>query len=146
MIEAFSRKAYHMLVNVRQATIQAIIEATVTAGALIHTDEYAIYARLTTWGYRHKTVCHRRGEYARDEEAMASAKSTSIPSKASGRCCAPGSVRTAVSRRRSCPSISDSSSSSTTLGDAERLCSTLSSLLCSHDPPVTTLKSVKSQG
>jgi transposase len=57
-----------MLANVRQATIQPIIEATVTASALIHTDEYAINARLTTWGYRHKTVCHGRGEYARDED------------------------------------------------------------------------------
>ena len=55
-----------MLANVRQATIQPIIEATVKAGALIHTDEYAIYARLRA--YRHKTVCHGRGEYARDED------------------------------------------------------------------------------
>ena len=23
---------------------------------------------LPTWGYRHKTVCHARGEYARDED------------------------------------------------------------------------------
>jgi transposase len=57
-----------MLDNVRQTTIQPIIAATVTAGTLIHTDEYAIYARLTTWGYRHKTVCHGQGEYARDED------------------------------------------------------------------------------
>ena len=35
---------------------------------MIHTDEYSIYARLTTRGYRHKTVCHGRGEYARDED------------------------------------------------------------------------------
>src|SRR3954454_22365276 len=33
-----------------------------------HTDEYGIYARLPTWGYQHKTVCHGRGEYARDED------------------------------------------------------------------------------
>ena len=57
-----------MLDNVRQTTIQPIIEATITAGALIHTDEYAIYARLRAWGYRHKTVCHGWGEYARDED------------------------------------------------------------------------------
>jgi hypothetical protein len=120
-----------MLDNVRQTTIQPIIEATVTAGALIHTDEYAIYARLTRWGYRHKTVCHGRGEYARDADGDGFCEVHvntiegfgSLLPKASGRCCAPGSVRTAVSRRTSCPSISDSSSSSTTLGDAERLCS-----------------------
>ena len=27
-----------------------------------------IYARLEAWGYQHKTVCHGRGEYARDED------------------------------------------------------------------------------
>ena len=57
-----------MLANVQQITIQPIIEATVAKGALIHTDEYGIYARLEGWGYRHKTVCHGRGEYARDED------------------------------------------------------------------------------
>ena len=55
-----------MLANVQQRTIQPIIEATVAAGALLYTDEYDIYARLERWGYRHKSVCHGRGEYARD--------------------------------------------------------------------------------
>ncbi len=44
-----------MLANVKQVTIQPIITATVATGALIHTDEYDIYARLEAWGYRHKT-------------------------------------------------------------------------------------------
>ena len=57
-----------MLANVKQATIQPILEATVAAGALIHTDKYDIYARLERWGYRHKAVCHARGEYARDDD------------------------------------------------------------------------------
>ena len=57
-----------MLANVQQATIKPIIKATVTRGTLIHTDEYSIYARLPAWGYGHKTVCHGRGEYARDED------------------------------------------------------------------------------
>ena len=57
-----------MLANVQQTTIQPIIEATVAKGALIHTDEYGIYARLEGWGYQHKAVCHGRGEYARDED------------------------------------------------------------------------------
>jgi len=26
------------------------------------------YARLPAWGHRHVTVCHARGEYARDED------------------------------------------------------------------------------
>jgi transposase len=57
-----------MLANVQQTTIQPIIEATVVKGSLIYTDDYDIYARLPTWGYPHKTVCHGQGEYARDED------------------------------------------------------------------------------
>jgi transposase-like protein len=57
-----------MLANVQQTTIRPVIEATVARGALVHTDEYDVYARLETWGYSHKTVCHTRGEYARDED------------------------------------------------------------------------------
>jgi transposase len=57
-----------MLAIVRQTTIQPIIEATVIEGARIHTDEYDIYARLAAWGYEHRTICHGRGEYARDED------------------------------------------------------------------------------
>ena len=57
-----------MLANVQQTTIKPIIEGAVAKGTLVHTDEYSIYARLPAWGYRHKTVCHGRGEYARDED------------------------------------------------------------------------------
>ena len=52
----------------QQATIKPLIETSVAKDALIHTDEYAIYARLPAWGFEHKTVCHGRGEYARDED------------------------------------------------------------------------------
>ena len=57
-----------MLANVQQTTIKPIIEAAVAKDTLVHTDEYSVYARLETWGYQHKTVCHGRGEYARDED------------------------------------------------------------------------------
>jgi transposase len=57
-----------MVANVQQTTIRPIIESVVAQGSCIHTDEYSIYARLTAWGYEHKTVCHGRGEYARDED------------------------------------------------------------------------------
>ena len=65
-----------MLANVQQATIKPIITAAVAPGTLVHTDEYSIYARLPAcpparlpaWGYGHETVCHGRGEYARDED------------------------------------------------------------------------------
>jgi transposase-like protein len=57
-----------MLADVQQRTIEPIIGATVTRNTLVYTDEYDIYARLEEWGYGHKTVCHARGEYARDED------------------------------------------------------------------------------
>src|SRR5919205_556982 len=57
-----------MLANVQQATIRPVVEANVATGALLPTDEYDVYARLEGWGYRHKTVCHARGEYARDDD------------------------------------------------------------------------------
>ena len=57
-----------MLENVQQATIKPLIEQTIELSSLIYTDEYNIYARLTQWGYEHKTVNHSQGEYARDED------------------------------------------------------------------------------
>ena len=57
-----------MLPNVQQKTIRPIIEGAVTKGSQLYTDEYDIYGRLTNWGYKHNTVCHSKGEYARDED------------------------------------------------------------------------------
>ena len=57
-----------MLSNVRQITIQPLIEKVIASGTTVFTDEYDIYARLPQWGYTHRTVCHSRGEYARDED------------------------------------------------------------------------------
>ncbi len=68
LIQRGGQVVMRMLANVQQKTIQPIIEDGVAKGACIHTDEYHIYARLPAWGYQHKTVCHARGEYARDED------------------------------------------------------------------------------
>lgn len=57
-----------MLANVQQATIKPVIETAVVPGALVHSDEYDIDARLPAWGYWHETVCHARGEYAHDKD------------------------------------------------------------------------------
>jgi len=57
-----------MLENVKQKTIEPLIKSTIAAGTLINTDEYDIYARLAHWGYQHQSVCHGRGEYARDDD------------------------------------------------------------------------------
>ncbi len=68
MIQRGGEVAIHMLADVKQKTIAPLIEATIAPGSQVYTDEYNIYDRLTEWGYRHKTVCHSRGEYARDED------------------------------------------------------------------------------
>jgi len=68
MIQRGGEVVIHMLANVKQKTIAPLIQATITPGSQVYTDEYDIYHRLTDWGYHHKTVCHSRGEYARDED------------------------------------------------------------------------------
>ena len=68
MIQRGGEVVINMLANVQQQTIKAIIQSMVRPGTLIYTDEYDIYARLETWGYRHKSVCHSAGEYARDDD------------------------------------------------------------------------------
>ena len=68
IIQRGGEVALKMLANVKGATIKPFITTRVAKGALIHTDEYDIYARLPAWGYGHKTVCHADGEYARDED------------------------------------------------------------------------------
>ncbi|MEO0395363.1 MAG: IS1595 family transposase [Cyanobacteria bacterium P01_A01_bin.137] len=68
MIQRGREVVIKMLANVQQQTIKLIIQSVVKPGTLIYTDEYDIYARLETWGYTHKSVCHSAGEYARDED------------------------------------------------------------------------------
>ena len=68
MIQRGGEVVIQMLTNVQQKIIQPTVQATVRAGTLIYTDEYDIYARLESWGYNHKSVCHSAGEYARDED------------------------------------------------------------------------------
>ena len=68
MIERAGTVVIRMLENVQQVTIEPIIKETVAAGTQMYTDEYDIYARLTQWGYKHKSVCHSSGEYARDDD------------------------------------------------------------------------------
>jgi len=68
MIQRGGQVVLRVLDNVRQTTIQPIIEKFIKPGTLVNTDEYRIDERLSEWGYEHKTVCHSLGEYARDED------------------------------------------------------------------------------
>lgn len=54
--------------NVQQATIKPLINNHIDPDSLIYTDEYSIYNQLEVWGYEHKSVCHAKGEYARDDD------------------------------------------------------------------------------
>ena len=68
MLQRGGEVVIKMLPNVQQQTIKPLITETITPGTQVMTDEYDIYAKLPTWGYGHKTVCHSKGEYARDED------------------------------------------------------------------------------
>jgi len=68
MIQRGGEVVIRMLANVKQATIEPIMKATIALGTQVYTDEYVIYAPVEEWGYQHKTVCHSIGEYARDED------------------------------------------------------------------------------
>jgi transposase-like protein len=68
MIQRGGEVVIRMLANVKQVTIQPIIDKFVKKGSVVNTDEYDIYARLRRWGYTHSTVCHSKGEYARDDD------------------------------------------------------------------------------
>lgn len=68
MIQRGGQVVMRMLANVQQVTIQPILLTVVALGTVVFTDEYDIYSRLSEWGYLHRTVCHSRGEYARDED------------------------------------------------------------------------------
>jgi ISXO2 transposase-like protein len=42
----------NVLDHVKQKTMEPFIKDTIVAGTLIYTDEYSIYARLQSWGYK----------------------------------------------------------------------------------------------
>jgi transposase-like protein len=68
MIQRGGQVVLQMLSDVKQKTIGPLIQRTIASGSKLFTDEYDIYARLSDWGYEHKSVCHSQGEYARDDD------------------------------------------------------------------------------
>ncbi len=68
MVQRGGQVVIRMLANVKQRTIQPLVEASVAPGTTVYTDEYDIYGRLEEWGFEHQSVCHSRGEYARDDD------------------------------------------------------------------------------
>ena len=68
MIQRGGQVVIRMLADVKQVTIGPLIKRTIAAGTVVYTDEYDIYSRPEGWGYDHRTVCHAKGEYARDDD------------------------------------------------------------------------------
>lgn len=68
MIQRGGEVVIKMLKNVQTKVIKPVIEKFVAIGSTVFTDEYDIYQYLQSAGYQHKTVCHSKGEYARDED------------------------------------------------------------------------------
>jgi transposase-like protein len=68
MLQRGGALVIRMLENVQQATIQPLMERFIAPGTRVYTDEYTIYHRLPEWGFDHQSVCHSRGEYARDDD------------------------------------------------------------------------------
>lgn len=128
-----------MLANVQQQTIAPLIKAVISPGTQVYTDEYDIYARLSQWGYEHRTVCHSAGEYARDEDGDGFHE-VHVNTIEGFHYCALGSVPTGVSLKRSCRCIWASSSSFTTPASAARDCSSPCSASCWR----SCLESIKS--
>ena len=68
MIERWGEVRIAMRADVKRKTIRPLIEEAIAPGTLVNTDESVIYDALPKWGDLHKSVCHSRGEYARDED------------------------------------------------------------------------------
>ncbi len=67
MIQRGGEVIIRMLENVKRVTIDPIIDQFIATGSIVYTDEYYIYGHLKKKGFDHKSVCHSKGEYARDE-------------------------------------------------------------------------------
>ncbi len=68
MIQRTGAVMIRMLANVKQVTIGPLVKRAIAQGSVVSTDEYDIDSRLEEWGYDHRTVCHAKGEYARDDD------------------------------------------------------------------------------
>lgn len=65
MLEKEGSVMTHVVPNVRRDTLHPHMEANITKGSVIHTDELHSYKKICGKGYTHETVNHGAGEYAR---------------------------------------------------------------------------------
>jgi len=62
------RACFHVVGNADRRTLEGLVQATTTAGAVLNTDEWRAYARVAGLGRGHVTVNHGEKEWARDDD------------------------------------------------------------------------------
>lgn len=66
LVERHTGRTRHFIVpDVSAETLLPLIVANVKPGATVHTDEWASYKGLKKLGYHHRTVNHKKAEYAK---------------------------------------------------------------------------------
>lgn len=68
MVERGGRAVARVVPNVQRDTLFPIILDTVEEGTTINSDEFNVYATLNEFGYEHKTIHHKKKQYARIDE------------------------------------------------------------------------------
>ena len=68
MVERGGRAVARVVPNVRRETLLPIILDTVEEGTTINSDEFNVYATLNEFGYEHKTIRHKKKQYAYTDE------------------------------------------------------------------------------
>ena len=68
MIQGAGEVIINLLANVKKVTIEPLIKRHVTKGTQGYTSEYDICSSLVDREYGHGSVCHRKKEYARDDD------------------------------------------------------------------------------
>jgi transposase-like protein len=51
-----------------RATLEPLVVGMTRPGAMVYTDEWTAYSHLSERGRGHATVCHAKGEWARDDD------------------------------------------------------------------------------
>jgi transposase len=62
------RARLHVEHRADRSTLERVAIGSSRAGAMIYTDEWRSYDRLSELGRGHATVCHAIGEWARDDD------------------------------------------------------------------------------
>jgi transposase len=62
------RACLHVVGNSDRRTLEGLVQATTAPGAMLNTDEWRAYGRVSELGRGHVTVNHGAGEWARDDD------------------------------------------------------------------------------